>query len=90
VSKQRVWRIALTMMIVGIFAVQYKQVSLLERIASVMAPVLANNPLVTSWQSGGVTRTVTTEPNVGESDAALLVRHTEAVKKKLEEFPRDQ
>lgn len=87
-TKQTVWRIFLTVLIAGVFLVQYQQVRLLERIAVAMANV-PDNALVTSWKSGGEVVTVETKGMVGESDAALLVRHTQKVAEKLEHFPRD-
>ena len=87
-TKQTAWRVFLTVLIAGIFAVQYQQVSLLERIAVTMADV-ANDTLNTSWKSGGNVVKVTTKRNIGESDAALLVRHTAEVSAKLETHPID-
>lgn len=87
-TKQTVWRIFLTVLIAGGFLVQYQQVRLLERIAEAMADVSANK-LQTSWKSGGSTVTVETKRNVGESDAALLVRHTQEVSAKLQTHPID-
>jgi len=86
VTKLQVWRVALAVMVLGLFVVQYQQVRLLERIAEAMADV-SSNALTTAWKSGGETVKVVTKRAVGESDAALLVRHTAEVAAKLEEFP---
>jgi hypothetical protein len=89
VNAQVAWRVAVVVLLFGVMAVQYQQYRVLERVAEHMADV-PDNALVTSWKSGGEVIVVTTKGNVGESDAALLVRHTKAVAAKLEDFPRDQ
>lgn len=82
-------------MVLALFFVQYQQVRLLERIVVAMAGDVPSKSLTTSWKSpeavtpanpDGVV-TVTTKKAVGESDAALLVRHTAEVAAKLEDFP---
>jgi len=86
VTKQVAWRLALTVMIASVLVMQYQQVRILERIAFSMADVPAK-ALTTSWKHNGEVVTVTTTKNIGESDAALLVRHTQEVATKLEEYP---
>lgn len=87
-TKQTAWKIALCVMVAGVFVIQYHQVRLLERIAEAMADV-SDDTLNTSWKSGGEVVKVTTKRNVGESDGALLVRHTSAVQAKLKTHPID-
>lgn len=94
-SKVRVWRIALVVMILGLFIVQYQQVRLLERIAEAMAGDVSSNALTTQWKSSAAVTPenpsglvkVVTKRAVGETDAALLVRHTAEVSAELEEYP---
>lgn len=74
--------------VLGILTVQYEQFLALREVARAMAEVPAN-ALVTSWKSGGVTVSVTTTRGVGESDDALLVRHTKEVQAKLKTHPID-
>lgn len=88
-TKTTVWRLALAVAVLGLFTLQLQQVGLLARIVEVMADV-PKNSLVTEWKSAshpdGKVRVVTTK-NIGESDAALLVRHTNEVAAQLELYP---
>lgn len=82
------WSITLCALLVCIFIVQIKQVDVLERVANNVSPIVQTG-LNTTWTSGGQTVVVHTDPEPGESDASLLVRHTAAVKAKLAEKPID-
>jgi hypothetical protein len=88
VSAQTAWRALVLVLIVGLCTLQYRQYRALERMADSMADVPANS-LVTQWKSGGEVVKVVTERDIGETDGALLVRHTLAVQKKLVDFPID-
>lgn len=64
-TKQTVWRVFLTVLIAGIFLVQYQQVRLLERIANQMAvtttqTAASEGVLVHSFKSNGVVYYVVT------------------------------
>ena len=87
-NAQNAWRATILVLVLGVMAVQYRQFRVLERMAETMTDV-EKNTLTTSWKSGGHTHTVTTKRNLGESDSALLVRHTNEVIDALADFPID-
>ncbi len=84
------WLIVLGALIAGVLFVQVQQFHVLERMASVMGTSsIVQTGLNTTWKSGGQTISVHTDPEPGESDSALLVRHTAAVKAELLIHPID-
>lgn len=84
------WRVLITVLVVGIVAIQFSQYRVLERIAETMSITVAGNSLTTSWKSGGIVRTVTTTRNLGETDKELLIRHAGVVAEELQLHPIDQ
>lgn len=76
-TKQTAWRIFLTLMIVGVFFVQYQQVRLLERIANAMVvtqtkTVASTGVLVHSFKSGGIAYYVVTTRNENEANETKI------------------
>ena len=86
---KQAWFAALVILLLGILVVQFQQFRTLQEVAQSMAFDVPASSLSTSWKSGGVVVTVLTARDIGESDAALLVRHTKAVSAKLETHPID-
>lgn len=85
----RAWRVLMTVIVLGVLIVQYQQYLVLREVARAMTIEISSASLTTSWKSGGQVVTVTTQKEIGESDSALLVRHTAAVQAKLQTHPID-
>ena len=91
-------RILTTCLVVALFAAfvvaQFWRVRTLDRIELLLDAIQPDQSgetmqMTSSWKSGGVTHTIETTRQDGESDAEFLARHQSALNAALELYPPD-